>query len=166
MRKSLLAVALACAFPAAFAQNGVTLYGIVDVGIERLDAGNVDGTRLQSGISQGSRWGIRGAEDLGGGYRALFTLESRFEIDTGSVTNNNSLYFCRPAGSGITPTCPGVTLVSPLPAPAVPAVVGGLHTLNDALLQATTTVNSAGALFDRQAWAGVVTPFGAVLAGR
>jgi predicted porin len=166
MRKGLIAVALACAFPAAFAQSAVTLYGIVDVGIENIDVGSQSATRLNSGISQGSRWGIRGAEDLGGGYRALFTLESRFEIDTGSVTNNNSLYFCRPAGSGTAPMCPGVTLVSPLPAPAIPAVVGGLNALNDALLQATTTVNSAGALFDRQAWAGVVTPYGALLAGR
>src|SRR5512134_955398 len=125
MRKSLLAVALACAFPAAFAQNGVTLYGIVDVGIERLDAGNVDGTRLQSGISQGSRWGIRGSEDLGGGYRALFTLESRFSIETGSVTNNDSLNWCRPVGATTpaTPVCPGVTNVTPLPPALQPAVV-------------------------------------------
>jgi predicted porin len=166
MRKSLLAVALACAFPAAFAQSAVTLYGILDVGVERLDVGSFSETRLMSGISQGSRWGIRGSEDLGGGYRAIFTLESRFAIDTGSVTNNDSVFWCRPAGSTVQPVCPGVTLVSPLPPPAVPAVVGGLNTLNNALLQAITTVNSAGALFDRQSFAGIVTPFGAILAGR
>ena len=61
----------------------VTLYGIVDVGIENLDVGSIDATRLQSGISAGSRWGIRGSEDLGKGYRAVFTLESRIEVDTG-----------------------------------------------------------------------------------
>jgi len=44
--------------------------------------------------------------------------------------------------------------------------VGGMSAVNNALLQSITTVNSAGALFDRQAWAGVVTPYGAILAGR
>ena len=68
MRKSLLTVALACAFPVAYAQSSVTLYGIVDVGFEHLDVGNVDATRLQSGMSAGSRWGIRGSEDLRPGY--------------------------------------------------------------------------------------------------
>ena len=76
MRKSLLTIALACAFPVAHAQSSVTLYGIVDVGIESLDVGSVDATRLQSGISAGSRWGIRGSEELKPGWRALFTLET------------------------------------------------------------------------------------------
>jgi len=170
MRKSLVAVALAFAFPAAFAQSSVTLYGIVDVGVERLDVGDVSATRLMSGISQGSRWGIRGSEALGGGYSAIFTLESRINIDTGSVTNNDALYWCRPAGTTATPTsptiCPGVGLATPLPPSAAPAVVGGLNTINNALLQNLTTVNSAGALFDRQAYVGVITPYGAVLGGR
>ena len=166
MRKSLLAVALVFAFPAAFAQSSVTLYGIVDVGIEQLDVGSQSATRLQSGISAGSRWGLRGSEDLGGGYRAIFTLESRFEIDNGGISNNGSLYWCRPVGSTATAICPGVTLVTPLPAPAIPAVVGGMNAVNNALLQSITTVNSAGALFDRQAFAGLVTPYGAFLLGR
>src|SRR5512134_1617415 len=114
MRKSLLAVALAFAFPTAFAQSHVTLYGIVDVGVERLDVGSLTETRLMSGISQGSRWGVRGTEVLGGGYSAIFTLESRINIDSGSVTNNDSLYWCRPAGSSATAVCPGVRLVTPL----------------------------------------------------
>ena len=78
-------------FPVAYAQSSMTLYGIVDVGVENLDVGSVNGTRLQSGISAGSRWGIRGSEDLRPGWRALFTLESRFEADTGSMTNNDAL---------------------------------------------------------------------------
>ncbi len=51
---------------------------------------------------------MRGTEVLGGGYSAVFTLESRFSIDTGSVTNNDSVYWCRPAGSTATAVCPGV----------------------------------------------------------
>ena len=176
MRKSLLAVALAFAFPTAFAQSNVTLYGIVDVGVERLDVGGLSGTRLASGISQGSRWGVRGTEVLGGGYSAIFTLESRISIDTGTVTHNDSMYWCRPAGSTATAVCPGVGLVTPLAFPpgtppaviagTTAAVVGGINAVNNALLQNLTTVNSAGALFDRQAYVGLVTPIGAVIGGR
>ena len=172
MRKSLLTVALACAFPVAYAQSSVTLYGIVDVGVEHLDVGSINGTRLQSGISAGSRWGIRGSEDLRPGWRALFTLESRFEADTGSMTNNNSLYWCRPANATTATTvCPGVVFVTTppavqVPAAAQPAVVGGANAVNNALLQAITTVNAAGAIFDRQAWGGLVTPVGGFFFGR
>ena len=173
MRKSLLGMALAFALPVAYAQSSVTLYGIVDVGIENLDVGAVSATRVQSGISAGSRWGIRGSEDLGNGWRALFTLESRVEVDTGSVTNNGALYWCRANSAPATaPTvCPGVVYVTTPPAVQVPAVaqptvVGGSNAVNNALLQAITTVNSVGALFDRQAWGGLVTPIGGFFLGR
>jgi len=173
MRKCLLVAALACAFPAAYAQSSVTLYGIVDVGFERLDVGDISGTRLQSGISSGSRLGIRGSEDLGGGWRALFTLEQRVEADTGSNSNNNSLYWCRANNAPATaPTiCPGVAFVTTAPAVQVPvasrpAIVGGANAVNNSLLQAITTVNTVGALFDRQAWGGLVTPVGGFFLGR
>lgn len=173
MRKSLLTVALACAFPVAYAQSSVTLYGIVDVGIEHLDVGDISGTRLQSGVSAGSRLGIRGSEDLGNGWRALFTLEQRIEADTGSNSNNNSLYWCRANNAPATaPTvCPGVTFITTAPAVQVPPasqplIAGGSNAVNNALLQAITTVNSVGALFDRQAWGGLVTPVGGIFLGR
>lgn len=168
MRKTVLTVALALALPAAFAQGGPTqagveLYGIVDVGIESVDNGSgASATKLTSGISTGSRWGIRGSEDLGGGYRALFTLESRFETDTGSMTNRGPIFFC---GT----TCPGVALIPPanvLPPSVGGPLLAGLNQLNTALLQAASTVNSPGALFDRQAFVGLVTPYGALLLGR
>ncbi len=168
MRKTLLTMALSLAFPAAFAQggptqSGVELYGIIDAGIEHVDNGsNADATKVTSGISTGSRWGIRGNEDLGGGYRALFTLESRFEVDTGKTSNTGPTFYC---GT----TCPGVKLLPPataLPAANQAALLGGLNALNTSLLQAVSTVNSVGAIFDRQAFAGLVTPYGALLLGR
>lgn len=170
MRKSLLAAALALAFPAAFAQGSpststVELYGVVDIGVERLDAGAATATRVNSGLSAGSRWGIRGNENLGGGYRAIFTLESRFEADTGSTSNNGAIYYCRPAGSTATPNCPGVSSIGLTGATAA-AVTAGLQSVSDNVLTQFATVNSANALFDRQAYAGLITPFGAVLAGR
>jgi predicted porin len=174
MRRSSIALCLALAFPAVFAQSrgpeadeslarGPTrleLYGVVDGGLERVDIGSQSVTRVQSGISAGSRLGFRGSEILGNpALRAVFVLESRLEIDTGSLRNGPAPFTC---GS----TCPGVALTSALPAPVVPTVLAGMNALNTALLQATTTVNSAGALFDRQAFAGLVTPFGAFLLGR
>jgi predicted porin len=165
MRKQVLAVALAVAFPTAFAQmaanNTIELYGIVDVGAEFIDNGAVSVNKITSGISTGSRWGIRGREDLGGGYAAIFTLESRFEVDTGQVQNNGAVYTC-----GTPASCPSVVLVSPLPPSVAPAVTGGINLVNSTLLTAVSTVNSPNALFDRQAYAGLITPFGAVLAGR
>lgn len=165
MRKAVLAMALALAFPAAHAQlaanNTVELYGIVDVGFESVDNGAVSATKLTSGISTGSRWGIRGREDLGGGYSAIFTLESRIEVDTGQISNNGAIYFC-----GAPAVCPGVVLTSPLPPQVAPQILGGVNTVNATLLSAVANVNSVSALFDRQAFAGLITPFGAVLAGR
>jgi len=165
VRKSLVALALTIAFPAAHAQlaakNTVELYGILDIGFESIDNGDVSVNRISSGLSTGSRWGIRGREDLGGGYEAVFTLESRIEIDTGQVSNNGAIYYC-----GNPPACPSVVLTSPLPPTVAPAVRGGINAVNAALLAAVSTVNSPQALFDRQAYAGLITPFGAVLAGR
>jgi predicted porin len=197
MRKTLVAVALACAFPTVFAQTAervqpaapasarslgafgatnVVVYGIVDVGFELLDAGNTSVTRLQgAGMSAGNRFGIRGSEDLGGGYSAIFTLEGRFSLDTGSVTYNESVNWCKLSGAAATvpAVCPGVvivpgTAISTLPptSPTYQAVLGGMNAVNNSLLQAITTVNAAGALFDRQAFLGMITPYGAVLMGR
>ncbi|MES2945633.1 MAG: porin, partial [Pseudomonadota bacterium] len=71
---------------AAMAQSTVTLYGLVDAGYNRV-SGLRQGTvnSIASGIMEGSRVGFRGTEDIGGGYKAIFTLENRFEADTGAV---------------------------------------------------------------------------------
>jgi hypothetical protein len=86
MKKTLLATASALACVSAFSQ--VTLYGIADAGITRV-SGYAQGTvtQLNSGIMEGSRWGVKGTEDMGGGYKALFTLESRVELNTGGLGN-------------------------------------------------------------------------------
>jgi predicted porin len=165
MRKSLLAAALAVAFPAVFAQSStssIELYGLLDIGLEYVDVG-VSNTRLQSGISAGSRWGLRGRENLGGGYAAIFTLESRLELDTGSTSNNGGTFFC--GGTATAPVCPGVGAIG-LTGPTAVAVGGGLNAITADVLRQFANVNSANALFDRQAFLGLITPFGAVLLGR
>src|ERR1700744_1973060 len=87
MKKSLLALATLGAFAgAAHAQSSVTLYGIVDAGLQFVN--NSGGHHLYqatSGNVQGSRWGLRGTEDLGGGLKAIFVLGNGFNIFSGKL---------------------------------------------------------------------------------
>lgn len=109
MKKSIVALAVLSAVSgAAMAQSSVTLYGIVDVGYQWNEAPTQVGTTtvqtpsgplvlpvirkeswnaINGGYQSGNRWGLRGSEDLGGGWRAIFTLESGFSIDTGAMGN-------------------------------------------------------------------------------
>jgi predicted porin len=86
MKKSLLALAVLGAFAgAASAQSNVTLYGRVDLGV-----GKGAGTDLKSmNNGSGSRFGVRGVEDLGGGLQALFNIEHRYNADTGVAGAGN-----------------------------------------------------------------------------
>lgn len=75
---------------AAHAQSSVTLYGIADVGIEHINNTNTGGaqTREASGNLSGSRWGLKGVEDLGGGMKAIFQLENGFNINDGTTAQS------------------------------------------------------------------------------
>ncbi len=89
MNKCLVALALAGAFaPAAFAQN-TTIYGVVDLAVERLSKAAPAGGALHrmpalTGTVP-SRLGFRGAEDLGAGLKAVYTLEMGLGADTGNL---------------------------------------------------------------------------------
>ena len=94
MKKSLLALAVLGAFAgAASAQSSVTLYGLIDMGVARINEGTSNGVlngapakpgvnTVQQGAS--SRLGFRGVEDLGGGLKAGFWLEGAVANDTGA----------------------------------------------------------------------------------
>jgi len=90
MKKSLLAIAvLATASGAVSAQSSVTLYGKVDLGLV-LDSGGTAGksVRVASGVTGGSRLGFKGVEDLGGGLKAAFQLETGFCADSAAGAPN------------------------------------------------------------------------------
>src|SRR6201996_180599 len=94
MKKTLMVAALTGVFAtAAHAQSSVTLYGLIDAGItytnNQRGHSNVQET---SGSINGSRWGLRGAEDLGGGLKAIFTLENGFGINDGTLKQNSRLF--------------------------------------------------------------------------
>lgn len=102
MKKSLLALAVLGAFAgAASAQSSVTVYGIVDLGINSTDNGATDGrnTGLVSGGQSASRIGFKGTEDLGNGLKANFVLEAGFSADTGAL-GSNTAYGNTPAATG------------------------------------------------------------------
>lgn len=89
MKKSLLALAVLGAFAGgAVAQTNVTLYGIADAGIGMSDT-NAPGTdsivTVFSGVQSTSRFGVRGTEDLGGGLKATFNIETGVNFDTGAA---------------------------------------------------------------------------------
>ena len=90
MKKSLLALAVLTAVTgAASAQSSVTLYGKVDLGLV-LDSGNSAGksVRISSGVTGGSRIGFKGVEDLGGGMKAAFQLETGYCADSAAGAPN------------------------------------------------------------------------------
>ncbi|MFM0208692.1 porin [Paraburkholderia sediminicola] len=102
MKKTTVATAAAAMAAAivsapAFAQSSVTLYGIVDTGVEYFThatptGGSVARMPVIGGGDVPSRWGLRGAEDLGGGLKAVFTLESGFSASNGALQQGGRLF--------------------------------------------------------------------------
>jgi predicted porin len=104
MKKALLAASLMTVGVAAQAQSSVTLYGRLDAGLEYMSgvptnpnaAGAATSSthrfRAESGDWGTSLWGMKGVEDLGGGYRAVFQLEGSFNTMTGQGPGNNGIF--------------------------------------------------------------------------
>jgi len=84
MKKIALVAALAAVTAApAFAQSSVTLWGRLNTSLESEKIGNAD--RISKMENNGSRLGLRGTEDLGGGLKAAFNLEHGLNSDTGAT---------------------------------------------------------------------------------
>ncbi len=82
---------------AAHAQSSVTLYGLIDAGImytNNVASGASHGSLWQatSGNINGSRFGMRGSEDLGDGLKAVFVLEDGFNVQNGKLGQDNRLF--------------------------------------------------------------------------
>ncbi|MBJ9963492.1 porin [Burkholderia seminalis] len=97
MKKSWLLLTLIFSSVApVYAQSSVTLYGIIDTGVEYVSHANAagDGVFRMPAItgSLPSRWGLRGVEDLGGGLKALFTLENGFNVRGGDMGQGGRLF--------------------------------------------------------------------------
>ncbi|WP_415913918.1 porin [Paraburkholderia sp. J76] len=78
---------------AAHAQSSVTFYGVLDAGVTYVsNAGGAHQVKFDDGISYANRWGLMGTEDLGGGAKAVFRLESGFHLGNGQIANGGSLF--------------------------------------------------------------------------
>jgi predicted porin len=108
MKKSLVALAALAVVGAASAQSSVTIYGTLDVGYGARTANGVDskfqqqssGSTSTTGSTSNStsKIGFRGTEDLGGGLKANFGLETGgLDLETGS----NALNFSRASWVGV-----------------------------------------------------------------
>ena len=103
-KKSLAAVAVLGAFAANAMAADVTLYGVVDYGmqyknqeVKTTHAGETtkkttDALTLDSGVNAGSRFGIKATEDLGNGYKVSFKLENGFDADDGELGQSGRLF--------------------------------------------------------------------------
>ncbi|WP_439687055.1 Porin [Cupriavidus oxalaticus] len=82
----------------AHAQSSVTVYGVADAGIEYLNhipnpsKQSSDVVRMTSGNIAGSRWGLRGVDDLGGGLKGVFVLEGGMSLDSGGAAQGGRLF--------------------------------------------------------------------------
>ena len=97
MKKTFVAAAgLGAMATTAFAAD-VTLYGVVDLGLnytqtKTTNQDTKDNFSMGSGQNSGSRFGLKGTEDLGDGYKVGFVLENGFKADTGAFEKGGRLF--------------------------------------------------------------------------
>jgi len=106
MKKSVFAIAVLGTFAAAAsAQTSVTVYGSIDAGLRNETNTNASGDNLLSMSSNGTyrsnRLGFKGVEDLGGGLKTHFLLETGFKTGTGALNNTSGILFQRGASVGL-----------------------------------------------------------------
>jgi predicted porin len=91
MKKYAFSLLLGIHIVYAHAQSNVTLYGLIDEGIRYTsNAGGHSQWAMSAGNLQGDRWGLLGAEDLGGGAKAVFRLENGFNVNTGAFAQGGA----------------------------------------------------------------------------
>ena len=99
MKQTFLAIAVMGAFAGSAMAADVTLYGLVDYGfnyqhrdLNNLDLEAKDSFEMRSGMNSGSRFGLKGTEDLGNGLKVGFVLENGFNADDGTLGNGGRLF--------------------------------------------------------------------------
>lgn len=83
-KTSLAGIAMLSAISGAHAQSNIQLYGVIDTFMQYTNTGEGYSTALDSSGLVGTRWGVKGSEDLGAGLKAEFVLEQGFKSDTGA----------------------------------------------------------------------------------
>jgi predicted porin len=106
MKKHLLALAALATMSGLAAAQTATVYGIVDLSVSKVT--NTVNTSSKTGLTDAvwmpSVFGITGSEDLGGGLKATFNLESDVNMDTGALSGASgasSFVFGRKSNVGL-----------------------------------------------------------------
>lgn len=92
MKKTVASLSLLCATGLTWAQgaSGPTLYGLLDVGVDRVsNVGGRSNMLVNTGVLVPNLLGVRGSDDLGGGLKAVYKLETQFAMDTGTTIGIN-----------------------------------------------------------------------------
>ncbi|MEI7569082.1 MAG: porin [Alcaligenaceae bacterium] len=84
----------------AQAQDSITLYGIIDIGLQYATVNQTRDYAVQSsqffgiasGVQSGSRFGLRGTHEMGGGFETVFTLENGFNSANGDAQQGSRLF--------------------------------------------------------------------------
>jgi len=92
MKKFAALAVLAAASAGAYAQSSVTLFGIIDEAGRYVKNGDLKIKSLASGGINTSRLGVRGTEDLGGGLKAGFWLETGLNADSGTQSDSTRFW--------------------------------------------------------------------------
>ncbi|MBM6705330.1 porin, partial [Sutterella massiliensis] len=98
MKKTLLALATLSAMAGSAFAADVTVYGLVDYGFQfkhvdqYTQTGDDNTFQMKSGMNSGSRFGLKGSEDLGNGLKVGFVLENGFSADDGTLDNGGRLF--------------------------------------------------------------------------
>lgn len=90
--RALLALPIFAAAQAASAQSSVTVYGLVDTFVQVVNTGSGYTPAMNSSGQYGTRIGLRGSEDIGGGNKVDFDLENGFNSNDGSFATPGSMF--------------------------------------------------------------------------
>ena len=95
-----ISLLLICHLTSAQAQDSLTVYGIIDIGLQYATVNQTRDHAIQSnqffgvssGVQNGSRFGLRGTHAIGGGFETIFTLENGFNAGTGEAQQGSRLF--------------------------------------------------------------------------
>lgn len=147
-KKTLIALAALSATAGAFAQSSVTIYGMLDASVAYVDNANAAKKSLTSvndSALVSSRWGFRGTEDIGGGLKANFNLESDVNTGTGAVSSDQ--VFRRAAWVSLSSATWGELRLGRTMSTAIANSQGGVVAPGNAIGVSAALANGTGADF-------------------
>ncbi|OGB02779.1 MAG: hypothetical protein A3G29_02545 [Burkholderiales bacterium RIFCSPLOWO2_12_FULL_64_99] len=162
MKKTLIALAALSATAGAFAQSSVTLYGILDASVGYVNKANTAGKStvyMSDSALQSSYWGMRGSEDIGGGLKVNFNLQSDVRTDTGA---GNADFFRREANVSLVSATYGELRLGRTMSPTIANAQGGVVTPGNSIgVSAAAATGTAADFFTKNA----ITYYSPVMSG-